>query len=109
MTYVFNTTALLTDERIANSTGKKLSNAVTCLSKSAESKYPGSVTYLVGNLVYRAFVNPDTNNIQIVPLLSFDMTDFPSTATVIDVVVADNYTVVRLDNDNFYAYIKPKY
>ena len=72
-----------------------------------ESDNSGSITYLAYNKVYRAYLDPIDQTLQNDLIFTIDPSQFAGD-TILDVMVADNFTVILLQNNyNFLAYLRP--
>ena len=85
---------------------KLLNTQVKCARESRERANPGSITYTVGTVAYRASIGPDNK------ILKKAIFAFPANTPVADfqeMIVHDDFVIVELPNtDTFQAFIRPK-
>ena len=102
----FVTNDLAYSNEAANATGINNDTAIIyCVKESRESKYPGTVTYIQDNKAYRASLDRFG---RIQQTLIFVFGSLINTAEYLDMIVHDDFAVVKKDGDNFLTFIRPK-
>lgn len=86
--------------------GMIIQNDVTCIRVNLETSFQGGLTFVMNtNEVYRARLNT-TGQVQTDLLFKVPLTD--SSVQIADIVVTDNFTIVRYDNFTVASYLRPK-
>ena len=68
--------------------------------ESRESGFEGSISYMVGTQMFRAGIN-SKGIITIDQIFYIDQTEIQNSVAIQDVLVADNFACIKLDNDTF--------
>ena len=83
----------------ANATGINQDGAIiNCVKETRESKYPGAVTYIQDSKAYRATVD-SFGRIQQTVIFAFGSSF--STPDLLDMIVHDDFAIVRKDGDTY--------
>jgi hypothetical protein len=102
----FITSDLAKSNEAANATGINQDGAIiNCVKETRESKFPGSVTYIQENKAYRASID---NFGKIQQSVIFVFGSSFSTADFLDMIVHDDFVIVRKDGDTYLSFIRPK-